>query len=119
MIPNAFIGKERQPTDQELTAELGRKAKAVWDQLIAELVDEFDLATKEWNSYSRNAGWALRLKRENRNILYLSPCRGSFVVSFALGDRAVEAARQSRLPERAMQVIAEAKRYAEGTAVRM
>ena len=117
MSPNAFIGKTKQPTDGELTAALG-PAKALWDQLIDDLADECGVVGQEWNSYSRKAGWTLRLKREQRNIVYLSPCEGCFRVSFALGDKAVQAARQSKLPPRVIKIINEAKRYAEGTGVR-
>ena len=40
-------------------------------------------------------------------------------MSFALGDKAVEAARQSRLPQSVIKTINEARRYAEGTGIRM
>jgi hypothetical protein len=115
---NAFIGKPAAPTDDELGAELG-PAKAVWDQLVADLADECDIGIREWSSYSRKAGWSLRLKREERTILYLSPCRSCFRASFALGDKAVKAARQSGLPQRVIRTINESRRYAEGTAVRI
>ena len=118
MLPNAFIGKPKKPTAAELTAALG-PARALWDQLLARLADEHNLTVQEWNSYSRKAGWSLRLKRKDRNILYLTPCQGCFFVSFALGDKAVEAARQSRLPPSVIKTINEAKRYAEGTGVRL
>ncbi|MBZ5617925.1 MAG: DUF3788 domain-containing protein [Acidobacteriia bacterium] len=118
MLQNAFIDKVEQPTDADVAEALG-PAKALWDQLLADLAHECDLTTQEWNSYSRKAGWSLRLKRQTRNILYLSPCRGSFRVSFALGDRAVEAARHCGLPRPVIRTIDEAKRYAEGTAVRI
>jgi hypothetical protein len=118
MTPNAFIGKTKQPTDGEVTAALG-PVKALWDQLIDDLADECGVAGQEWNSYSLKAGWSLRLKREQRNIVYLSPCSGCFRVSFALGDKAVQAARQSKLPTRILKIIHEAKRYAEGTGVRL
>jgi len=118
MVVNAFIGKPEKPTENELAAQLG-PLKAVWDRLLAELAEEFDLVTWEWNSYSRKAGWSLRLKRGERNIVYLSPGRASFMASFALGDRAVRAARESKLPKAVVRIIDEAKRYAEGTAVRL
>jgi hypothetical protein len=118
MLPNAFIGKTKEPTEGELSAELG-SAKKLWDKLAAELVDELGVDIPEWNSYSRKAGWALRLKREDRNIVYLSPHRGCFTASFALGDKAVQAARRSKLPKRVLHIIKKAKRYAEGTAVRI
>ena len=94
-------------------------AKAVWDRLLAELAQECVLVTREWNSYSRKAGWSLRLKRGDRNIVHLTPGRGCFMASFALGDRAVRAAREGKLPKMVLQIIDNAERYAEGTAVRL
>ena len=118
MLPNAFIDKPKKPTAAELTAALG-PAKALWDQLLAGLADEHNLTVQEWNSYSRKAGWSLRLKLKDRNILYLTPCQGCFFVSFALGDKAVQAARQSGLPQSVIKIIDEARRYAEGTGIRI
>ena len=105
MPTNAFIGATRPPSDEELSAALG-PARPLWDKLL--LCD----LTPEWNSYSPKAGWALRLKRDKRNIVYLSPCGGTILASFALGDRAVAAARAAKLP------IEFGRKYAEGTAVR-
>ena len=86
---------------------------------MAELAEDCNLTAKEWNSYSRKAGWALRLKRGERNIVYLSPGEGCFMASFVLGDKAVGAARAGKLPQSAIDIIDCAKRYAEGTAVRL
>jgi hypothetical protein len=118
MPPNAFIGKSQPPTAAELTAALG-DAKALWDKLLGELADEHNLTVQEWNSYSPKAGWSLRLKLKDRNIVYLAPRTGCFLTSFVLGDKAVAAARQSGLPQSVIKTINEAKRYAEGTAVRI
>jgi len=117
MLPNAFIGKLEPPTANELTAALGA-ARVHWDQLLARLAAELNLVVQEWNSYSPKAGWALRIKMKKRNIVYLAPCRGAFRVTFILGDRAVQAARQSTLPRAVIQRVGEGKRYPEGTAVR-
>jgi len=117
MLPNAFIGKPEKPSEQDLAAVLG-PAKAVWDQLVADLAGE-GVDVQEWNSYSRKAGWSLRLKHKERNIVYLTPSRDCFMASFALGDKAVKAARQSGLPKRVLAILDTAKRYAEGTAVRI
>ncbi|HKN36788.1 MAG TPA: DUF3788 domain-containing protein [Terriglobales bacterium] len=118
MLPNAFVGKPEKPTDPELAAELGA-AKALWDQLLADLAKESNLDVREWNSYSIKTGWSLRLQRKKRNIVYLSPYRGGFRASFALGDKAVKAAQQSKFPTQVLKSISQAKRYAEGTAVRI
>jgi hypothetical protein len=118
MKPNAFIGKPKPPTGAELTAALGQ-ARPLWDRLLAGLADEHNLTVQEWNSYSPKAGWSLRLKLKERNIVYLTPCQGCFRVSFVLGDKAVAAARQSNLPAGVIKTINEAKRYAEGTGIRL
>jgi hypothetical protein len=83
------------------------------------LAAESNIVVQEWNSYSPKAGWALRLKVKKRNILYLSPCRGGFRAALVLGDRAVEAARQSALPRKVAAIVETGKRYPEGTAVQL
>jgi len=105
---NVFIGKAAAPSGAELAAELG-SAKALWERLCEEVA-----LPGEWYSYSKKAGWSMRLKRGDRNVVYLVPGRGEFDVSFALGDRAVAAARERGLA----RLVDGAKRYAEGTAVR-
>jgi hypothetical protein len=111
MVPNAFIGKPKQPTDKELTAALGR-ARAGWDRLLDALATKCGVETCEWHSYSRKAGWSVRMKVKDRNILYLGPCQGSFRVAFILGDKAVAAAGQNKW-------VNAGKKYPEGTAVRI
>ena len=114
---NAFAGQAKRPTESEVAAALGT-SKALWDALIGDLSTEHKLA-REWNSSSKKLGWSLRLKRSERNIVYLAPGRGGFRASFALGDKAVQAARRAGLPPKFVKLIDEAKRYAEGTAVRI
>jgi Protein of unknown function (DUF3788) len=118
MKPNAFIDKLTKPTDKELAAALG-PAKAVWDQLVSDLATEHDVTEPEWNSYSKKAGWSLRLKYKKRVIVYLAPCRDCFRVAFVLGDKAVKVTRGIKLPARVVKIIEEAPRYAEGTGVRL
>jgi len=118
MLTNVFVGKTKEPSDAELTAELG-SAKPFWDRLLATLATQYRSDVREWSSYSPKAGWSLKVKHDQRTILYLSPSRGCFMASFALGDKAVKAAQQSGLPQRALDMINHAKRYAEGTAVRI
>ncbi len=118
MLVNAFVGKREEPGEAEVAAELGA-TKAYWDRLLKKLATEFDCDGREWHSYSQKAGWSLKVKHKERTIVYLSPSRGSFMASFALGDKAVKSARQAGLPQRALDIIEHAKRYAEGTAVRI
>lgn len=118
MLTNAFVDRKAEPTEEALSNALG-PARALWDQLLAELSTNRSIDKREWSSYSSKAGWALKLKRGERTILYLSPCEHCFRASFALGDKAVKAALASGLPADVVKIIRQAKRYAEGTAVRI
>jgi hypothetical protein len=118
MHPNAFIGKTKEPAQDELRAALG-PAMPVWDQLVARLAADCNIATAEWNSYSPKYGWSMRLKVKKRNIVYLVPHLGRFSVAFIFGDRAMEAARQARLPKKVAAAVAAGKRYPEGTGIRL
>ncbi len=118
MLPNAFIGYSKQPTKKELASVLGR-TDGLWRMLVSELKRDLKLDRQEWNSYSIKAGWSLRLQSKQRNIVYLGPREGYFLAAFILGDKAVVAARKSKLPQRILTIIGDAKRYAEGTAVRI
>ena len=118
MTANAFIGKPAAPTDDELTAALG-PAKPVWDQLLADLDRDFGVNVHEWTCYSPKAGWSLRVKRKARTIVWLGPREGSFIAAFILGDKAMQAAHASKLPQRIVNIINEAPKYPEGSGVRI
>jgi hypothetical protein len=118
MMKNAFAGHENRPTESELLPALG-KAHSLWKGLVTDLKRDLKLDAEEWNSSSIKAGWSLRLQRKKRNIVYLLPSTSCFLASFALGDKALAAARIAKLPPSTHKLIDEAKRYAEGTAVRI
>ena len=116
--PNVFAGQLKQPTQKAVETALGQ-SYALWNQLVAELKRELVLDAEDWHSSGVKYRWALRLQKKGRNIVYLGPCFGSFVAAFVLGDKAVAIARKSNLPGNLVKTIAKAKRYAEGTPVRI
>src|SRR5689334_11724094 len=113
MLPNAFAGWTKAPTGDELSRELGA-ARVLWDALLSELA----LPVNEWYSYSVKAGWSVRAKQGKRTIAYCIPCKGAVEVSFALGEKAIAAARQNKLSAAAVKLLDAAPRYAEGAGVR-
>jgi Protein of unknown function (DUF3788) len=115
---NAFAGQADRPTQKAVEIALGRSC-VLWKQLVAELKRELRLDGEEWNSSGVKYGWSLRLQLKKRNIVYLGPRAGAFVAAFVLGDKAVAVARKSKLPAYVLKMIADAKRYGEGTPVRI
>ncbi|HTT19064.1 MAG TPA: DUF3788 domain-containing protein [Candidatus Sulfotelmatobacter sp.] len=116
--PNIFAGQLVQPTEEAVQTALGQSC-VLWKQLIDELKRELKLDGEDWHSSGAKYGWALRLQKKRRNIVYLGPRAGSFVAAFVLGDKALTVARNSKLPACVLKEIAEAKRYGEGTPVRI
>jgi hypothetical protein len=116
--PNAFIGRTSAPSDAELAGALGA-SMAVWEALVSGLAARHGVTTREWRSYSPKAGWALRVSRGRRTIVWLSPCDGRFHAGFILGDKALLAAKEMPLAARFRKALEEAVRYPEGNGVRL
>ncbi len=115
---NAFVNEAEEPTPGDLANALGA-ALSLWDKLLADMANDSHIDLREWHSYSRKAGWSMRVKQGQRTILCLSPSRDVFRASFALGAKALQAAKHNGLPARVLKIINEAKRYADGTAIRI
>lgn len=118
MALSAFDDKQQLPGPDDLKRVLGRTSNH-WDKLTAHIADEFAPLDETWGFAGAQWGWSLRLKQRKRTVLYLTPRRGHFLVGFALGEKAVKAARASGLPGSILEIIDDAKRYAEGRAVRI
>jgi len=116
-LRNAFIGKTKQPTTDEISSAL-RQTAGLWNELLAWLGEQ-GVTTQEWKSYSVKHGWSLQVKLKKRTIVHLAVYTDCFLVAFILGDRAVKAALAAKLPARVVKAIKEVPRYAEGTGVRL
>lgn len=117
MALSAFTEKSHRPTDEDLRSVLG-KAHEAWARLIELVTARIDQILPVWGFTSEVTGWGLRLKRKGRVILYMTPRKDHFLVSFALGEKAVAAARARKLPASVLKAIDSSPRYAEGRGVR-
>ena len=115
---SALADKSRAPTDADLRRALG-KAHAPWGRLIADVDARIGPVTGVWGFTSATTGWGLRLRRKDRVILYMTPRDGGFLVSFALGEKAVADAMRRKLPAALVEAVEAAPRYAEGRGVRI
>ena len=115
---SAFDDKSKKPQAGDLKNMLGRTG-VHWDDLKAHIAAEYAPLDETWNFAGAKWGWSLRLRQKKRTVLHMTPCKGHFLVGFALGEKAVEAARDSLLPESVLAVIDEAPKYAEGRGVRI
>ena len=118
MALSAFDDKLKKPRPSDLKRMLSRTA-VHWDNLVSHIADEYAPLDETWNFSGAQWGWSLRLKQKKRTVLYMTPCKGYFLVGLVLGEKAVKAAHESALADSVLSVIDSAKKYAEGRAVRL
>jgi hypothetical protein len=84
MAYERLLNREEQP-DRELIREtIGREVLPVWDDVIAYLETHFPGYTAELMYYSAQHGWALRYRKESRQLCLLFPERGAFTALIML-----------------------------------
>jgi uncharacterized protein DUF3788 len=116
---NAFVGKASQPSDEEVTNALGASGM-IWKNLIGWMAEKEGVSDQEWKGIVvKKYGWSLRLKRKGRNIIYLSPGKDCFMVSFVLSNKALEQAKSEHLPKAVQDALANAPHYPEGNGLRL
>lgn len=118
MSPSAFLDRGSPPSERELEAVLG-KASGLWVELRADLSSEFATLNGKWIFSGTSHGWLLQLRHKRRTVLYMVPCPGYFVASFALGEKVCQAAQGSGLPGRVLEIIQHPPKYPEGRGVRL
>jgi hypothetical protein len=115
---SVFDDRKAPPAERALQKALG-KAWSAWTVLKDALSRECAPLQEEWSFAGEKYGWSLKLKKGKRAIVYMTPCAGHFLASFALGEKACAAAREEKLPARVLQLIEDSPRYAEGRGVRI
>jgi hypothetical protein len=110
MPGSIFIDKAKKPTEKDIHRMLGDAAD-LWDEFYQHLCEEYEPLSKEWKFYK---SWNCTLKRKARTVCYIFAQDGYFTVAFIFGEKAVAAARASKLPKSILTEIEEARPYAEG-----
>jgi hypothetical protein len=115
---SAFDDPAHPPTEVDLAAILG-PASPLWTNLVADVARRASDTVEAWRYGGPTFGWSMRLVRKDRNLLYLTPQAGTFIVGVALGEKAIAAAEASGIAStRTLEIVAAAPKYAEGRGVR-
>lgn len=118
MALSALDDLSAEPNPEQLYAALEGSADA-WTALETWLTQSAGVDKMERFSSGKKYGWTVRAGIGKRNIVYLIPQHGSFLVGFVLGDRGMSAVRKASLSEHILRVISSARRYGEGTGFRL
>ena len=118
MSLSVFADRGHAPSADQLREALGESHPS-WIRLIDHVRSRRDRLREEWAYPGAKFGWSLRLREGDRNLLYLTPGRGEFLVGVVLGDRAIAAAREAGASAEALALADAAPKYAEGRGIRV
>ncbi len=113
MPVNYFADKAHEPQDKELEIALG-STYSLFEEIFKYLMDTHKDISPEWKQYSKKMGWQLKLLKGKRNIMFVVPFDGYFIVAFIFGDKAVGKVMESDLPKEIKTELQDAKKYMEG-----
>ena len=109
-----FDRKETVPDDLKL-----KKAFGPIHPLYRELLALIEAYEQEWKFYGPRIGWQFKVTHKKKALFWLAPQEGSFRLGFAIRDREKEVLLKSKLPAKAKEELATAKRYPEGYPLRL
>ena len=118
-MPLSLLGDKTQPpTPRALAAALGN-LMPLWNEIAQYVVTHFPKAAEEWKFPGAKYGWSFRLKDKKRNLIYMTPAVGCIQVAFVFGDKAVKEVLASSVSSAIKTDLKNAKRYVEGTGIRL
>ena len=115
---NVFNDKAAIPEGKSVLKALGKSGK-YWGEIRKYAEESCGPLTEEWKYYSPKYGWTMKLLSKKRNLFFFVAMKGSFRVAFVFGDKAVAAIEKSDLPKDIIDEIRNAKKYVEGTGLRL
>lgn len=111
-----FCDKKMLPSESEV-AEVLENTATMWND-IKLYIEKYGLIKEEWKFYSQKAGWCKKIlliaNKEEKNIIFLYPNIKCFTCVLVFGEKAVNVAEKSGLPENILDSILSAKQYKEG-----
>jgi len=113
MATSIFDDKTITQNEDMVSLAIG-DSKPLWDKLQFHVDENYQGLTNEWKMYSKKSGWNLVFKQKKRTLFYFVPCDNHFIIAFVLGEKAVEAALQSPISEKAKAEIQDADTCAMG-----
>ncbi len=116
MSDNIFTNAKKKPTEAMLLRAL-RKRGEYWKAIRDHVQKMHGPLKPEWKYYGAKYGWGMKMFKGSRNLFFLRAQKGAFVIGFLFGDKAVEAATKSDLPQETIQDLVNARKYAEGRGI--
>lgn len=118
MSDNIFTDGKKKPTEAILLRALGKRGD-YWKAFRDHVQEAHGPLKPEWKYYGAKYGWGMKMFKGGRNLFFLGVQEGTFFIGFLFGDKAVEAVKESDLPQEIVRELVNARKYAEGRGIRI
>lgn len=85
MAIHVYIDKLHKPKEEEISTALGMTS-FIWNDIHNYIVRNYDF-TPELIFFTKNYGWTVRYRKNNKTLCYFFPKRGSFLILIVLGGK--------------------------------
>jgi len=113
MAASIFNDKAIEPNDAMVETALA-DAMPLWINLQNHVMENYSGLISEWKMYTKKSGWSKVFRKAKRTLFYFVPCQNHFIIAFVLGEKAVKAALDSSISEKARNEIADSDTCAMG-----
>lgn len=110
--------KSAAPTEDQLAKTLST-AHTFWNGFIDKVTTAHPATKMEWKYYKSDSTWRYILRLRQRNLAYLRPSPGSFLVSLALSENSIHAAEKLGVSKSLLDQVRASPLFPEGRAVRI
>lgn len=117
-MKSIFTDKNAKPTAADLEKALAH-TYPIWNDLEEFTLANYPKAICEWNYAGDTYGWNYRMKDKKRALIYFLPRDKFFKIAFVFGEKALTQIYESDISEAIKTELRNAKKYAEGTGIRI
>ncbi len=115
---SVFTDKNHTPSADDLANALGDTMQ-FWRAIEVFLLQKNPSATSEWHFSGPKFGWSFRIKDRKRVLIYLLPRSHFFKIACIFGATAMDQIVASDISEDIKTELKLAKKYAEGSGIRI
>jgi hypothetical protein len=84
-----LLGRDREPTENQILEYIGTTATKIWKELHEFLAENYDFQP-ELSYWGDNYGWTIRYRKGGKTLTAFYPEEGGFTVQVILGKKEVE-----------------------------
>ncbi len=113
MPEEIFLNQSKQPGESDLQVRLARSFRLL-DDTIRGIHSEYQGISFDWK-FSKLSGWYLVYNRKKKRLFYLFPSDDDFTCKIVFNDKSLQKIKDGSFPSYILDMIQNAKKYAEGT----